>query len=260
MALFYYFVVVSGYQNIFVLVMMFFSISLLLGLFLAKISIEPLKEYINALKALSKETLHELNLPISTIKMNTSMLKKSLDDEKSIKRVSRIDQACDMLQQRYNELDYMIKRQTKSVHVESFSLNELLKSRVEFLSNIYPNVEFVLNDYDFEVKIDKIGFQKVIDNILQNAIKYSSTSSRVSLHVKPYSLEIKDEGIGMDEFEVLKIFDKYYQSSDIMGGYGIGLSMVKRYCDEQKIAIFVDSKKDIGTKFLLDLKECVDAK
>ena len=77
------------------------------GIFLSKIAIDPLVEYIQQLQELSKETLHELNLPISTIKTNTQMIKKTLSDEKSLKRLHRIDTACIMLQERYNELDYI---------------------------------------------------------------------------------------------------------------------------------------------------------
>ncbi len=71
-----------------------------------------MSEHVKNLQNLSKETLHELNLPISTIKTNSQMIKKNLTNEKALKRLARIDSACLMLQQRYNELDYMIKTQT----------------------------------------------------------------------------------------------------------------------------------------------------
>jgi len=87
--------------------------------------VDPLQEYVKNLQELSKETLHELNLPISTITTNTQMLQKNLHDEKSMKRVARIASACDMLQERYNELDYLIKMQTKQEIKEHFYLDEL---------------------------------------------------------------------------------------------------------------------------------------
>lgn len=258
--LFYYIVEVIGYSEILTLFLLFFAIVLLLSVVLAKISIEPLKEYLAHLKNLSSETLHELNLPISTIKANVSMLKKSSVNERALKRLQRVSSACDMLQSRYSELDYAIKRQTKSVVVEKFNLKDVLSDRVEFLQELYVNVKFTLNLSDIEVNLDRIGFQKVIDNIIQNAIKYSSTSSTVEVSNSDTLIKIKDEGCGLDDVEILKIFEKYYQSDSVMDGYGIGLSMVKRYCDESKIAIYVESKKDVGTTFILDFKGVKSAK
>jgi len=94
-------------QNILVVAIVMLSFVSYTGIFLSKIAIDPLVEYIQQLQELSKETLHELNLPISTIKTNTQMIKKTLSDEKSLKRLHRIDTACIMLQERYNELDYI---------------------------------------------------------------------------------------------------------------------------------------------------------
>ena len=73
------------------------------GVFISKLAIDPLHEYVKNLQNLSKETLHELNLPISTIKSNSQMLRKMLDDEKSQKRIKRIDIACDMRARVYDK-------------------------------------------------------------------------------------------------------------------------------------------------------------
>ncbi len=89
------------------------------GVAIAKLSIEPLREHFNQLEHFSKEILHELNLPINTIMTNTSMLKKNIEDERSLKRFSRIEAACGMLQERYKELDYLIKKQMQHEQVES---------------------------------------------------------------------------------------------------------------------------------------------
>ncbi|MDP2077059.1 MAG: sensor histidine kinase, partial [Sulfuricurvum sp.] len=82
-----------------------------MGKVVSKVAMEPLKEYIEHLDRFSKETLHELNLPINTITANLSMLRKTHEDEKSIKRLDRIEMATVMLKERYNELDYLIKKQ-----------------------------------------------------------------------------------------------------------------------------------------------------
>jgi len=224
------------------------------GIFLSKIAIDPLVEYVQHLQELSKETLHELNLPISTIKTNTQMVKKTLTDEKTLKRLHRIDTACMMLQERYNELDYMIKTQSMQNTQENFNLALLVQERVDFLQAIYSQVTFELKLEETQILNDKVGLSKVIDNLIDNAIKYSSNSNKISIYLQNNELSIKDYGKGMDDVELLHIFDSYYQSNNTMKGFGIGLSLVKRFCDKQNIHLSVHSQVDIGTTVQLKFK------
>ncbi len=182
------------------------------------------------------------------------MLSKSFDDVKTQKRLKRIDSACEMLKQRYNELEYMIKMQSKQDIKERFSLNLLIEQRVTFLENIYPHIDFNLDLQEREITSDKTGLSKVIDNIIDNGVKYSSNSKTIDIRLNTDTLEIQDYGVGMDEVELLKIFDNYYQANDNMQGFGIGLSMVKRFCDRNNINLSFKSSPNSGTIVLLKFK------
>lgn len=228
---------------------------MLSGVFISKLAIDPLEEYVKSLQDLSKETLHELNLPISTIMTNSHMLKKNMSNEKDLKRMQRIETACTMLQQRYNELDYMIKTQTQKTIQEEFDLSEVVQKRVEFLESIYPHIKFTTELQSTHIVSDKIGVAKVIDNIIDNGVKYSPNANKIDIKLDNYKLHIQDYGCGMDEVELLKIFDTYYQSNENMQGFGIGLSMVKRFCDRHSIGLSFKSKKDAGTTVTLQFKE-----
>ena len=227
---------------------------ILSAVFISKLAVDPLSEYVSNLQNLSKETLHELNLPISTIKTNSQMIKKNLTDEKTIKRLSRIDSACSMLQQRYNELDYMIKTQTLQEIKENFDLSDLVKDRVKFLTPIYPHIDFIVELESTQITNDRIGLAKVIDNIIDNGVKYSQDSNRIDIKLLNRELTITDYGCGMDEMELVHIFDNYYQSDKNMNGFGIGLAMVKRFCDKQKISLYLKSVPDNGTTIILNFK------
>jgi len=211
-------------------------------------------EYVKNLQNLSKETLHELNLPISTITTNTQMLKRTIADEKLLKRIGRIESACEMLQQRYDELDYLIKMQSKQEVKERFAVDKLLSDRIEFLQKIYPHMEFTKELESFEIVSDKTGLSKVIDNIIDNAVKYSAESKKIDIKLDKRTIYICDYGIGMDEVEVIRIFDTYYQANENMQGFGIGLSMVKRFCDTNEIELSFDSKPGFGTTVKLKFK------
>ncbi|WP_041672189.1 sensor histidine kinase [Sulfurimonas denitrificans] len=255
MGILYYFVSIIETQNLFLLFFILFLLTIFTAIIIAKLSIDPLFEHVRNLQNLSTETLHELNLPISTIRTNISMLKKNLSNEKDLKRASRVESACIMLQERYNELDYMIKLQSANIKHETISLDELLKKRVDFLKQIYPHVEFTLSLEPLQITNDTIGLSKVIDNLLDNAVKYSLNIHKVDIRLHNQTLYIKDYGCGIDEVELLKIFDRYYQSNENMRGFGIGLSMVKRFCDANHIALNFKSKLNMGTTVILKFKE-----
>ncbi len=251
----HYLISVIKIQNTLLLIIVIECFVILSAVFISKLAIDPLQEHIKNLQDLSKETLHELNLPISTIKTNTQMIKKNLDDEKELKRLHRIESACEMLKQRYNELDYMIKTQTKQDVKENIDLEKLIRMRINFLNSVYPHIEFNLELKSTIIHSDKIGLSKVIDNIIDNGVKYSQNSNKINIKLAKYTLHIQDFGCGMDEVELLQIFDNYYQSNKNIQGFGIGLSMVKRFCDTNNIQLNFKSKKDFGTTVLLKFKE-----
>jgi len=250
----YYFFDILAIDNVALAAIVFVCFVTLSGVFISKLAVDPLVEYVQNLQNLSKETLHELNLPVSTIKTNSQMLSKNLVDEKSLKRLSRIENACDMLQERYNELDYMIKMQSREDVRETFFLDALIQERVDFLSKIYPDINFHLELEPLQLLSDKKGLAKVIDNIVDNGVKYSGNSKNIDINITNKSLYIQDYGIGMDEVELLKIFDNYYQANASMQGFGIGLSMVKRFCDKNMIDLNFQSKKNSGTRVELKFK------
>lgn len=250
----YYVHEVLGVQQWGVITFAALVVTLVAGRILARIAIAPLREHFSHLEQLSKETLHELNLPVNTITANVSMLRKNHSDEKSLKRLDRIETAAQMLKERYNELDYMIKKQMERESVEVFDLAVLVEERLGFLKPLYSGVEWESDLAPLSVRADRIGLGKVIDNLVENGIKYSPSSPRISIAIEGNTLRICDRGIGMDEITLMRIYDRYYQNDTAMAGYGIGLSFVKRYCDRHRIALHVASRVGEGTCIKLEFK------
>lgn len=239
------------------LIAMTLLVVMLAGVAIAKLSIEPLREHFNQLEHFSKEILHELNLPINTIMTNASMLKKNIEDERALKRFSRIEAACEMLQERYKELDYLIKKQMQHEQVEHFDVAALVEERLRLLKPLYSHVSFREDLETISVNIDRIGLAKVIDNIIDNGVKYSPQNATIEIVCRDKKLSISDNGRGMDEVEIFQIFDRYYQSDENDLGFGIGLGLVKNYCDRYKIKLHVASKKGEGTMMQLDFSGVV---
>ncbi len=202
---------------------------------------------------LTKEILHELNIPLSTIQANTTLLKRTLkENEKGLKRLSRIDDSSKRLKRLYAELVYSIKKEIHTIEKETFDLQVLVEERVAVFEQLERN-SFILSLSSFQISVDKIGFEKMLDNVLTNAMKYSDKHEPIFITLKENILSIKDKGIGMDEMELVKIYDRYYQSDNHAYGDGIGLSLVKAYCDDENIKIRITSSKGEGTTVSFNL-------
>jgi len=224
------------------------------GYIIATHLLAPKAELDANLSQLSSEILHELNIPISTIKANTTLLKKRAEDEKSLQRLERIEASSLRLERLYKELVYSINKEINPVKKEQFSLKKLLQERMEVFEAFERN-SFYLTLDDIQLKADKIGFEKTVDNLLVNAMKYSNKMSSIYITVNHNILSITDKGIGMDETELLKVYERYYQVDSKLQGDGIGLALVKAYCDEEGISIDIKSKKGQGTSVFLNLNK-----
>jgi signal transduction histidine kinase len=204
------------------------------------------------LSQLSSEILHELNIPLSTIKINTTLLEKNSKDEKTLKRLMRIEESSKRLERLYKELLYSINKEINPVKKEIFSLKNTLYERVDYFK-IFQRNSFKLDIEDVTIKADKIGFEKMLDNLLMNAMKYSSKDSFVTINFKDTTLTIVDNGIGMSQTELLSVYERYYQVDTAKDGKGIGLALVKTYCNEERINIHIETEKNIGTTIYLNL-------
>ncbi len=222
------------------------------GYIIATHLLAPKMEQDANLSQLSAEIMHELNIPLSTIKANITLLEKRMEDEKSLKRLKRIEDSSTRLERLYAELVYSIKKEIHPVQKESFSLLKLLEERIEVFESFERN-RFHMKVDESTLYADKIGFEKIIDNLLMNAMKYSSKDAPITITLNNGVLSIRDEGIGMDETELLKVYERYYQANIHKEGKGIGLALVKAYCDNEKIDIQIESEKNVGTAINLNL-------
>jgi signal transduction histidine kinase len=187
--------------------------------------------------------LHEINLPIATIDANIKMILKSLDSKNAI-RANRIIGSTKRLKRLYNKLSYAIKKDIMPIEKEEFNLKDLIDELIDGYKEIFGD-RFNLNLHNLYLKTDKTGLEQAIENVVINALKYSNKN--IDITIKSNLLIIKDYGKGMDANELLKIYDRYYQGDKSYKGSGIGLSLVKEFCDKEKIEIKINSTPNIGT-------------
>ncbi len=224
------------------------------GYVLSTLIFAPKKQMEDTLTSLTNDIIHELNIPLSTIKANTAMLKKTMEDEKSLKRIKRIEDASVRLKKLYDELVYSIHKEMHTIEKERFDLKSLLEERIEVFKDQKRN-PFELSLEHYEIEVDKIGFEQMFDNIVSNAMKYSSKDAPIHVTLHNHLLSVEDQGEGMGTTELLRVHERYYQADDRKDGEGIGLALVKAYCDEEGIDIHFKSEKGVGTKVSLNMSK-----
>jgi PAS domain S-box-containing protein len=112
------------------------------------------------------------------------------------------------------------------------------------------------------VSVDKIQIERVISNLLDNAIKYSSSNGKILLRVwsdRNYIfIETRDQGLGISEENLPHVFDYFYRvetGSDRRYGVGLGLAAVKAIIEAHGGKVWVKSEKGIGSSFFVKIPQ-----
>jgi signal transduction histidine kinase len=208
------------------------------------------------LEHLTREILHEINLPISTIQSNLQMLEVRTTNPHNQKRIGRAQEALGRLRRLYDELAYAIRREIQGVEKERIDLSELVAERVAIHRELGRN-PFGVDVPTLPIEVDRIGLEQTIDNLIENAMKYSNLDRSIRLYLEGHQLAIEDQGVGMDAAQIARIWERYYQGDSHSPGEGIGLALVKRYCDESGIGIQIKSIPQTGTTVVLDFAQVV---
>ncbi|AWV98205.1 hybrid sensor histidine kinase/response regulator transcription factor [Arcticibacterium luteifluviistationis] len=206
---------------------------------------------------------HELKTPLTLIEGPINELNKKYPDEglfklikPNVKRLRQLMyQILDVQKLEAGKVNYHIQRDDLAkyfrLHVFSFeSLAESYGIRLEFQQNAD----------EFFAFFDKDKLNKIIDNLISNAIKYNQKGGRVKIkvvyHENPQKLTVSvtDTGVGISEKDLPMIFDRFFQvQNSNLEGTGVGLSLVKELVSALKGTIDVKSKEEEGTTFLVSI-------
>jgi len=222
-----------------------------------KQSIEPYKKINSYLDNFLKDAMHELKTPIGVARVNIDMLQMRLKNDKHI---IRIKSALKNMTVVYEDLEYYMQRNSVKNDKKEIDFSEFLQKRVEFFTDLATAKEIrfeTIIKKDIFIYFNDIALYRIIDNNLSNAIKYSKDKSLIKITLLKEKgsilLSFEDHGIGIKDTS--KIFHRYYRGDKISGGFGIGLSIVKRICDSNHIEIEVLSKVGKGSKFQYKFQE-----
>lgn len=229
-------------------------ITIITSFFLVKLVLKPIRDNLRLLDDFIKDTTHELNTPITTILANIETIDENNCDAKSIKKLQRIKIASMSISNLYQDLVYLLLNHQISSQNDNLDLSEILKERVEYFTQM-ANVKKINIELHREESVhlfaDKLKIQRLIDNILSNAIKYTLSETSIYITLGKKTLSIKDEGKGMSQDEIDNIFKRYLRFDTTQGGFGIGYSIIKAIIDEYQIHIDIQSEIAKGTEVTL---------
>ena len=206
---------------------------------------------------------HELKTPIAVARLNLETLQKyQLDPEKQKKLIRMTIDETSRLNFLTNNI--LVSSQLEGGRyqssMEELNLSDLLKDRLNDFRNRYPQRVFSENiELDMEIKGDALLLQIMINNLLENALKYSAKETAVEAILnrvdKKIKLQISDTGIGIPEHERRNIFKKFYrignEATRKTQGTGLGLYLCSTIAKEHKADIAVTDNRPQGTKFVI---------
>ena len=209
---------------------------------------------------------HELKTPITSIMgYSETLIENEVDEETNRKFLERISAEAARMAKLVNDLLTLSKYDRAKINTEKteFDLGELVKYTFDGLDlemkKKKQNGECFVTSNVPPVYADKNGIERVILNILTNAIKYTPENGNIKVYVgfvyNDAYIKIIDTGIGIPKEDLDKIFERFYRVDTArtreMGGTGLGLSIAKEILDQNGGMIDIKSEPGKGTEVVI---------
>lgn len=208
-------------------------------------------------KLFLRHAVHETSTPLAVIMSNIELYE--LTHEKN-KYMSNIEAAMKNVFTIYDDLAYLVERNEVEYPKHSIDLVDYVRSRVDFFKELARQTnlefEFSVKNITAMIHFNETKLQRIIDNNLTNAIKYTQDNETVIITIDTINAEhfLKIQSRSSHIENPSKIFDAYYQEDGSVKGFGLGLNLVRQLCDEEDVAIQVSSNNNISS-FIYLFKE-----
>lgn len=214
---------------------------------------------------------HELRTPLTSVRSYLEALEEGAWEDKAV--------APDFIHVTLGETDRMIRMindllnlsrmdsGAQQMDLELVNFNELVDyilDRFDMMVNSQEKTYRIIREFterDLWVEIDTDKIMQVIDNIMNNAIKYSPDGGKIEVHLMETHnnvvLSISDEGLGIPKKDLEKVFERFYRVDKArarqQGGTGLGLAISKEVMKAHQGQIWVESVEGKGSTFYISL-------
>ncbi|MFH1198435.1 MAG: HAMP domain-containing sensor histidine kinase [bacterium] len=213
---------------------------------------------------------HELKSPITAIHSTINVVRDLYGKELDVNAIDmleraekRTDQVLEMVKEMITISKYNLE--IKEVVKEKVNFGELITSQVSLYNSPAKTkslqIELRILPVPFEIEIDKPGMEKVIGNLVSNAIRYTPHGGKITIEQfitnSDFGFSVKDTGIGISEEDLPKIFQEFYRTKEAKRmeqiGTGLGLNMVKEIVEKSGGQIIIRSKPEKGSIFIVKI-------
>jgi len=215
---------------------------------------------------------HELKTPLANIKSSVEVLQDgAADDPNSLKMfLGEIGDQAERLEQLIKDLLSLARIESGAIAMEfeAVSVEEAVhtcldrhRTRAEAKGQTLNGVALGDSPPDLAVWVDEEGLAQILDNLVDNAIKYTPHGGRITVRWRVLSqqvlLEVEDTGIGIPDADLPRVFERFYRvdkaRSRELGGTGLGLAIVKHLVQTMRGSVMVASEVTKGTVFRVAL-------
>ncbi|MGD9717141.1 sensor histidine kinase [Sulfuricurvum sp. IAE1] len=209
------------------------------------------QELLESHKQFIRYAVHETHTPLSVIMANIELF--SMNEGRN-RYLAKIEAAVKNIFSIYDDLSYLVKKDQIEYPKKPIELGEYVEKRLEFFDEVaqFSNHSFVYKRPEPEswIHFNETKLQRVIDNNITNAIRYSKSGEPIEVGISCDGLSCRFwvQSRSQKIHDAQKIFEAYYRERKKSDGFGLGLSLVKSICDEDGVEIRIGFEDDM-TRF-----------
>ena len=227
--------------------------------------LDKIQSLLQGLKQVSDDIAHDLRTPVTRIRSSAEMSATATRDEECRIQMGLIVEECDRLVEMINTMLEIAQTDSgaRSFDKAQINLTEIVQTGFELFHSMAEDKSITytlsLPDEPMMVMGDISRLQRVISNLLDNAIKFTPEEGSISLNAEVHdtwvSLHFKDTGIGIPEAEQERVFDRFYRRdpSRTIEGNGLGLCLARSIANAHGGSILLESEENKGSCFTVRL-------
>lgn len=208
------------------------------------------QDLLKAQKEFLRYTVHETNTPLSVILTSIELYLMKHPKDRDL---SKIEAAAKNIFSIYDDLSYLVKKDHIEYKKTVVNLNNFLNSRIDFFREVGEfsliKFEYAPPKEELHVHFNETKLQRIIDNTLTNAIKYTLPNENV--HVSLVKVGSHVQFCVSSRSKIIqdtdKVFEAYYREERSRDGFGLGLRLVKSICEEEGVEVDVASDDSLTT-------------
>ena len=210
---------------------------------------------------IARKIAHEVKNPLTPIKLSAERIEKKIKSDSLEK--GEIEKLTNTISKQVDDIGILVDEfssfaRMPEAEVKLDNLSKILKNCFDLFANSYPkiNMKIFLPKKDIYFQFDSFQISQALNNIIKNAVEAVINIPNPSISVKieetsnKISISTIDNGVGIDERKISKIFEPYFTTKD--KGTGLGLSIVKKIIEDHDGIIKIHKNKDMaGTTSLI---------